>query len=253
MIIDGPVRIQKKRSSGLTSILDKGAGKEYLLDCLANCSEYIDIAKLGWGTVLIEADSKRKIEIYKRSSIDVSIGGTLFELFFLQSKITEYVSYLRGMGIDIVEISDGTVEIPRADKLKCIEQFKKYFKVVSEVGSKDVEFVTPPSKWVQWINEELNAGSDYVILEGRESGTVGLYRESGEIRMGLVNEIVDSGISPDRLIFEAPKKHQQVWFIKRFGANVNLGNIPIEDVLSLETLRIGIRSDTLLHFYNKGV
>jgi phosphosulfolactate synthase len=251
MILSLPKRTKPKRLTGLTSILDKGMGKEYLKDYLLNCAQYIDVAKLAWGTAVISNIVKEKIKIYKEFGIEVSSGGTLFELFYLQSKIDEYIDYLKHLDIDIAEISDGVVEIPRKEKLKFIKKLKKYFKVYSEVGSKDVEFVTPPAKWAQWIKEELGAGSDYVILEGRETGTVGLFRETGEIRMGLVNEIIESGISPDVLIFETPRRHQQVWFIQRFGANVNLANIPIEEVISLETLRLGLRADTLKYFHNK--
>lgn len=251
MILSLPKRTKPKRHTGLTSILDKGMGKEYLKDSLLNCAQYIDIAKLAWGTAIVSKVIKEKINIYKKFGIKVSSGGTLFELFYIQSKINEYVDYLKYLNVDIAEISDGVVEIPRREKLKCIQKLKKYFKVYSEVGSKDVEFVTPPAKWVKWIKEELEAGADYVILEGRETGTVGLFRETGEIRMGLVNEIIESGISSDLLIFEAPRKHQQVWFIERFGANVNLANIPIEEVISLETLRLGLRADTLKYFHNK--
>jgi phosphosulfolactate synthase len=251
MILKLPKRTRKTRAKGITSILDKGMGKEYLRDHLANCAHHIDIAKLGWGTSVVSRSITEKISIYKEHHIAVSTGGTLFEVFYLQSKLNAYIDFLKQLDIDIIEVSDGIVTMPREEKLKAIERFRKYFKVCSEVGSKDVEFVTPPAKWVKWIKEEIKAGADYVILEGRETGTVGLYRETGEIRMGLVNEIVDAGISPDTLIFEAPRKHQQVWLIQRFGANVNFANIPIEDVISLETLRLGLRADTLNFFHNR--
>jgi phosphosulfolactate synthase len=251
MSLSLPKRTKKKRVKGLTCILDKGLGKDFLEDYLLNCAQYIDVAKLGWGTSVITPAVEEKIAAYKKHRIEVSTGGTLFELFHIQSKLNDFIDLLKRLGVDIAEVSDGTVEIPRKEKLKYIEKLKKHFKVLSEVGNKDVEFVTPPSKWAQWIKEELKAGADYIILEGRESGTVGLYRETGEIRMGLVNEIVDSEISPDSLIFEAPRKHQQVWFIKRFGANVNLANIHTDDVISLETLRLGLRADTLDFFHNK--
>jgi len=243
-----PSRTHKKRKKGLTCILDKGLGIGYIEDILKNAHPYIDVAKLGWGTSMPSLLVGEKIQIYRSYQVEVSTGGTLFEVFYIQSKMNEFTGFLKDLGVDIVEISDGTVEIPRKDKLKWIEDLKKDFKVYSEVGSKDVEFVTPPAQWVRWIKEEFEAGADYVILEGRESGTVGLYRETGEIRMGLVNEIIESGITPERLIFEAPKKHQQVWFIKRFGTNVNLANVPIDEVISLETLRQGLRSDTLKVF-----
>lgn len=251
MVLNLPERTKTKRLTGITCILDKGMGKEYQKDCLLNCSPYIDIAKLAWGTAVVSPVVNEKIKTYKEFGVAVSSGGTLFELFYLQSKINDYIDYLKQLDVDFVEVSDGVVDMPRKEKLELIGKLKKYFKVCSEVGSKDVEFVTPPSRWVQWIKEELNAGADYIILEGRESGTVGLFRETGEIRMGLVNEIIDSGISPDSLVFETPRKHQQVWFIERFGQNVNLANIPIEEVISLETLRLGLRADTLKFFHDR--
>jgi phosphosulfolactate synthase len=244
-----PSRTEKKRERGLTCILDKGLGIGYVEDILKNAHPYVDVAKFGWGTSILSLLISKKIQIYRNYQIEVSTGGTLFELFYLQSKLDEFAEFLKDLGVDIVEISDGTIDMPREDKLKWIGRFKKDFKVYSEVGSKDVEFVTPPAQWARWIKEELEAGADYVMLEGRESGTVGLYRETGEIRMGLVNEIIESGIIPEKLIFEAPRKHQQVWFIKRFGANVNLANVPLEEVISLETLRQGLRSDTLKLFH----
>jgi phosphosulfolactate synthase len=247
---DLPERIKKKRQLGITCLLDNGIGNNLLTDYLYNCSSYVDVAKIGWGTAMVSKIIDDKVDIYKKFDIEVSLGGTLFEYFCLKSKTNEYISYAKELNTDIVEISDGTINMTRAEKLRYIERFKKHFKVFSEVGSKDVEFVTSPAKWVKWIQEELDAGADYVILEGRESGTAGLFRQTGEIRMGLVNEIVESGIPTDSLIFETPKKHQQVWFIKRFGHNVNLANIAIENVISLETLRLGLRSDTLMHFHD---
>ncbi|MBI4697784.1 MAG: phosphosulfolactate synthase [Nitrospirae bacterium] len=244
-----PVREIKKRTVGRTQILDKGLGSNYISDQLKICGDYIDLAKLGWGTAVVSKNIEEKINIYKKNDIEVSLGGTLFEVYYVQNKIDEYISYLKSLDISTVEISDGVVEISRQEKLKHMERFKKDFRVFTEIGSKDVKFVTPPSNWVRWIKEELEAGADYVILEGRESGTVGLYRETGEIRMGLVNEIIESGINPDTLVFEAPRKPQQVWFIERLGPNVNLANVPIEDVISLETLRQGLRADTLMKFH----
>jgi len=254
MVIALPKRTKKTkrtRQKGITCVLDKGIGKETLKDYLLNCAQYIDVAKIGWGTALVNNVIKEKINVYREHNVAVSLGGTLFEVFYIQSKLDEYMRFLKSLHVDIVEVSDGTISMTRAAKLRSIEKFRKHFKVYSEVGSKDVEFVTPPAKWVKWIKEELKAGADYVILEGRETGTVGLYRETGEIRMGLVNEIIDAGISPDKLIFEAPRRHQQVWFIQRFGANVNMANILIDDVISLETLRLGLRADTLNFFHER--
>lgn len=249
MTLNLPARKVKKRDTGRTQILDKGIGCSSLRDQLEVCGDYIDLAKLGWGTAIVSKKVEEKIRVYSSHDIEVSLGGTLFELFFIQNKVDEYIALLQSYGIKAMEISDGVVDISREEKLRQIEKFKKHFQVFSEIGSKDVKFVTPPSSWVKWIKEELSAGADYVILEGRESGTAGLYRESGEIRMGLVNEIIESGINPHMLIFEAPQKSQQVWFIEQFGANVNFANISLEDVIGLETLRQGLRADTLLKFH----
>jgi phosphosulfolactate synthase len=174
----------------------------------------------------------------------IVLRGTFFEVVFVRDKVDEYKSWLVELGIDHVEISDGTIEIPRERKLELIADFARDFTVLSEVGSKDAEAVFAPYQWVEWIREELGAGSWKVITEARESGTAGIFRGSGEVRSGLIDEIVHE-LPIDRLLFEAPQKSQQAWFIRQFGPAVNLGNIPPDEVIPLETLRLGLRSDTM--------
>jgi phosphosulfolactate synthase len=244
-----PTRSTKPRIGGLTNLLDKGTPPRQLDDELRVCGAYVDLAKFGWGTGLVTPCLDEKIEIYKRYGVDVCLGGTLFELCYLHGELDKYEAFADRYGLTVVEISNGTLEIDQPVKLALIERFAKRYRVVSEVGSKDAEAIVSPARWVEAIKAELEAGAQNVILEGRESGSAGMYRGSGEIRMGLIQEILDAGIGPERLVFEAPQKHQQVWLIKAIGSDVNLGNIPLSDVLSVETLRLGLRADTLAHFH----
>ena len=231
------------RDGGLTHVLDKGLGVRAWEDILETSGDYIDIVKLGWGTAWVTKGLERKLEVL--SDKRVVIGGTFFEVVYARDKFDDYKRWLTQLGLDHVEISDGTVEIPRERKLELIADFARDFTVLSEVGSKDSEVVFAPYEWVEWIKEEKEAGAWKVITEGRESGTVGLYRSSGEIRTGLIEEI-EIQIDTSRLMFEAPQKAQQVWLIKHFGLNVNLGNIPPGEVIALETMRQGLRADTML-------
>jgi phosphosulfolactate synthase len=242
-----PDRPPKPRESGITLMLDKGLAARQVEDVLEVAAEYIDLVKLGWGTAVITPGLHRKLAIYRSAGVPAYFGGTLFEAFFLRDKLDTYRKVLSSLGLGHVEISDGTLRIPHEEKLRCIHSFGNEFKVLSEVGSKDNERVLPPYKWVQDIQAELGAGSWKVVCEARESGTAGLYRPDGEIRTGLVDEIVDL-IDPARLVFEAPRKAQQVWFIQQLGTNVNLGNILPEEMVPLETLRLGLRADTLFEF-----
>ncbi len=239
-----PERPEKPRETGMTLTLDKGLSARQVEDMLDVAAEYIDVAKLGWGTAVITPGLQRKLDIYRSANIPVYFGGTLFEAFYMRKQLDTYRRVLNELGITHLEVSDGTLDIPHEDKLECIRELSKDFVVLSEVGSKDKEEIMPPYKWVQLIRAEFEAGSWHVICEARESGTVGLFRGNGEVRSGLVDEIVDM-VGQDRVIFEAPKKAQQVWFIRRMGPNVNLGNIPPEEVIPLETLRLGLRADTL--------
>jgi len=230
------------RDGGLTHVLDKGLGPRAWEDVLETSGAYIDIVKLGWGTAFVTAGLERKLEILREKP--VVIGGTFFEVVYAKGQLDEYKRWLGELGITHVEISDGTIEIPRERKLELIEDCARDFTVLSEVGSKDSEVVFAPYEWVGWIKEEREAGAWKVITEAREGGTAGIFRPSGEMRTGLVDEIAHS-IDFHDLIWEAPTKGSQAWFIKQFGPEVNLGNIPPDEVIPLETLRLGLRGDTL--------
>jgi phosphosulfolactate synthase len=234
----------------LTCLIDTGHGVRHLDDHLALVGEYADVAKLGWGTSAVTPLLKEKLAIYREHQVDPCFGGTLFELCYLRKQLDAYKRWMTDLGLTTVEVSDGTLQISTEIKAELITDFARDFRVLSEVGSKDTTVVVAPARWVTAIRAELEAGSTWVILEGRESGTAGLYRESGEMRTGLVEEILDSGIDPDRLVFEAPHKAHQTYLIKHIGANVNLGNIQLHDVIGVETLRRGLRADTLLHFHD---
>ena len=230
------------RSGGLTHVLDKGLGPRVWEDVLETSGVYIDVVKLGWGTAYVTPNLRRKLEVL--SGKPVVIGGTFFEVVYVKDKVDEYKRWLTDLGLTHVEISDGTVEIPREEKLELIADLARDFTVLSEVGSKDSDVNFAPYLWVQWIKEELEAGAWKVITESRESGTAGIFRPSGEMRTGLIDEIVNEVEVAD-LIFEAPTKASQAWFVKEFGPTVNLGNIPPDEVIPLETLRLGLRGDTL--------
>jgi phosphosulfolactate synthase len=244
-LFQDPTRTRKPREAGITHILDKGMSLADVEGLLEVAAPYVDIIKFGWGTSVVIENLDAKIDLCLRRGIDIYCGGSLFELALQRGKVDDYVAYLRDRGIKMIEISDGVIELPTADKLRYIEHLARDFKVLSEVGSKDETVVVAPYRWVKQIQDELQAGAWKVITEGRESGTVGLYRSSGEIRTGLIEEI-EIQIDTARLMFEAPQKAQQVWLIKHFGANVNLGNIPPGEVIALETMRQGLRADTML-------
>ncbi len=230
------------RNGGLTHVIDKGLGPRGWADVLETSGDYIDIVKLGWGTAYVTPNLRAKLDVLR--SKPVVIGGTFFEAVLVQDKVDDYKRWLQELGLTHVEISDGVIELPRERKLELIAGLARDFTVLSEVGSKDAEIVYAPSEWVQWIKEELDAGAWKVITEGREAGTAGIYQPTGEMRTGLVDEIVHE-IDADSLLFEAPTKSSQAWFIKQFGPGVNLGNIPPDEVIPLETLRRGLRGDTL--------
>lgn len=240
-----PTRTHKPRDVGITHILDKGLSVTEVESLLEVAAGYVDIVKFGWATSVVIENLAAKIQAFQRHGIDICCGGSLFEIAVQRNKVDDYVAFLKEHGFALVEISDGVIEIPAAEKLRYIERLAKEFKVLSEVGSKDSKVVVAPYRWVNQIREELAAGAWKVVTEGRESGTVGLYRGSGEIRTGLIEEI-EVQIDATRLIFEAPQKAQQVWLVKHFGGNVNLGNIAPQEVISLETIRQGLRADTML-------
>jgi phosphosulfolactate synthase len=207
----------------------------------------VDIVKLGWGTALVTENLREKLACYARHEIPVVLGGTLTELAIRQGRIDGLVAWLRELGLRHVEISDGTITLDAAVKRELIERLAKEFVVFAEVGNKDADFIMAPYIWVEQIERDLEAGAWKVIAEARESGTAGIYRANGEVRTGLIDEIAHA-IDPARLIFDAPQQRQQVWLLSRFGTECSLGNIAPADVLSLETLRLGLRSDTLERF-----
>jgi phosphosulfolactate synthase len=242
--LDVPARSPKPRTQGLTHVMDKGLNLREIEGLFDTAGDYVDIVKLGWGTSYVTQNLEKKIALYRSLQAPVVCGGTLFEAAFARDRLDEYRHWLTENRFSHVEISDGTIELPRERKLELIAELSRDFVVLSEVGSKDAEVVFPPYQWVDWIREELEAGSWKVITEGREGGTAGIYRPTGEMRTGLIDEIVHS-IDVGDVIFEAPTKAAQAWFVKHFGPEVNLGNIPPEEVIPLETLRLGLRADTL--------
>jgi len=245
-----PKRSIKPRNSGISMIIDTGIPLNNVRDYLNMASNHIDYVKLGWGTALVTQNLKEKIALYKEYNIPISLGGTFFELAYLQNKLPQLREYLQEMKIEYLEISDGTIELEVKEKVELIKYFKNDFKVLSEVGSKDIKKVISPKKWVEEIKATLDAGAWKIIAEGRESGQAGLYRDSSEIRTGLIDEIIDD-IPISDLIFEAPQKAQQAWFINNFGTEVNLGNIAFSSIIGLETLRLGLRSDTLINLHGE--
>jgi len=237
------------RDGGLTHVLDKGLGTRGWEDVLEMAGDHISIVKLGWGTAYVTRNLERKLAVLREKP--VVIGGTFFEIVYARGIFDEYKQWLSELGIDHVEISDGTVDIPRERKLELIADFARDFTVLSEVGSKDSEVVFAPYEWVEWIKEERDAGAWKVITESREGGTAGIFRPSGEMRTGLVDEIAHS-IDFHDIVWEAPTKASQAWFVKHFGPEVNLGNIPPDEVIPLETLRLGLRGDTLKEVLLRG-
>src|SRR5437867_9232459 len=242
--LDLPPRPGKPRTEGLTHVIDKGLNLREIEGLFDTAGQYVDIVKLGWGTSYVTNNLEKKIALYRSFETPVVCGGTLFEAVYARGKLDEFKRWLVDQRFSHVEISDGTLEIPRERKLELIREFARDFTVLSEVGSKDADVVYAPYQWVEWIKEELEAGAWKVITEARETGTAGIFRRDGDMRTGLIDEIAHE-ISISDLIFEAPTKASQAWFVKHFGPNVNLGNIPPEEVSPLETLRLGLRGDTL--------
>jgi phosphosulfolactate synthase len=230
------------RNGGLTHVLDKGVGPRAWEDVLETCGDYIDVVKLGWGTAYVTPNLRRKLDVLRDKR--VVIGGTFFEAVWARGKVEEYKRWLGELGLTHVEISDGAVEIPRDEKLALISELAGEFTVLSEVGSKDSAVEFTGGEWTTWMREELEAGAWKVIAEAREGGTAGIFTRGGDMRAELVEEI-GSGVGLDDVIWEAPTKAAQAWFVKAFGPTVNLGNIPPDEVIPLETLRRGLRADTL--------
>ncbi|MCB0734772.1 MAG: phosphosulfolactate synthase [Flavobacteriales bacterium] len=245
-----PERTVKPRESGMTMVMDKGLSLREVEDFLSNTSVYVDLIKLGFGTSIITPNLQEKINLYREAGIPVYLGGTLFEAFVVRGLLDDYMKMLDKFGITHAEVSDGSIEIPEETKCEYINKLSKNFTVLSEVGSKDADKIIPPYKWIAMMKAELDAGAWKVIAEARESGTVGIFRKSGEVRSGLVEEILTQ-IPQEKIIWEAPQKVQQVWFIELYGHNVSLGNIAPNEVIPLETLRLGLRGDTFNFFLKK--
>jgi len=244
-----PDRPFKPRKSGVTMVMDKGLSIRETEDFIASGGEYTDFVKLGFGTsfVMNEKDVLAKIQLYKQANIKVYLGGTLFEAFIIRDKFDQYRKLVDKYKVDAIEVSDGSILMEQDDKCKYIKKLATNFTVLSEVGSKEAGIITSPNKWISMMQAELGAGSSFVIAEARESGTVGIYRPNGNAHVALVNKIV-AKIDQDKILWEAPLKSQQVWFVKTLGANVNLGNIAPNETIPLETLRIGLRGDTFFQF-----
>ncbi len=238
-----PERTQRPRQYGLTMVMDKGMSAEEAKNFLSVAAPYVDIVKLGFGTAFVTNNLREKIDIYKAHNIPVYFGGTLFEAFLIRNQFDDYLDVVKNYGLDYVEVSDGSITVPHIEKCGYIEKLAKHVNVLSEVGSKDAAHIIPPYKWIELMRAELEAGSKYVIAEAREAGNVGIYRGSGEVREGLVQEILTQ-IPAERIIWEAPQKAQQVYFLELLGANVNLGNLAPVEVIPLEAMRYGLRGDT---------
>ena len=240
-----PARPGKPRQVGLTHVIDKGLNLRDIEGLFDTAGQFVDIVKFGWGTSYVTNNLEKKIALYRSFETPVVCGGTLFEAVYGRDRIDDFKRWLSEYRFSHVEISDGTLDIPRERKLELIADFSRDFTVLSEVGSKDSGVVYAPYQWVAWIKEELAAGAWKVITEGREGGTSGIFRSDGDMRTGLIDEIAHE-VSVDDVLFEAPTKASQAWFVKHFGPNVNLGNIPPDEVIALETLRLGLRGDTLV-------
>jgi phosphosulfolactate synthase len=242
-----PDRPAKPRDSGITMVMDKGLSIREAEDFMSVGSEYTDLVKLGFGTSLITPGFDKKIKIYKKAGTIPYFGGTLFEAFIIRNMFNEFVEFLDKYNIEMVEVSDGSYDIEHSKKLEYIRTLAKRGKVISEVGSKKKEVVYTPEEWVTMMRAELDAGSLKVIAEARESGTTGIYNEDGSINNKIISAISDH-VKLENVIWEAPMKSQQAWFIKNFGANVNLGNIAPNEIIPLESLRLGLRGDTFFQF-----
>jgi phosphosulfolactate synthase len=242
-----PQRPQKPRDEGVTMMMDKGLGLRETEDFIEASGHLTDLVKFGFGTSYVTNQLEEKIKLYKAAGIRPYLGGTLFEAFYARGCFDDYQRLLDKLDLDLVEISDGSIIIPHKEKCKVIKKLSKSRTVLSEVGSKDSGIIISPFKWVSWMKAELDAGSWKVIAEGREAGNVGVFRPNGTAHTLLINHII-ARIDPSQILWEAPQKNQQVWFIKLFGANVNLGNIAPNDMIPLECLRLGLRGDTFFEF-----
>jgi phosphosulfolactate synthase len=242
-----PVRTSQPRDNGVTMIMDKGLSINEVHNFMSVAGEHADIIKLGFGTAFVTPNLREKIQAYQSYNVPVYFGGTLFEAFLIRNQFQDFISICKDYGLTHVEVSDGSINIPHTEKCGYIEKLTQHFTVLSEVGSKDAAHIIPPYKWIELMRAELEAGSTYVIAEAREAGNVGIYRGSGEVREGLVQEILTQ-IPEEKILWEAPQKGQQLYFLELIGCNVNLGNIAPNEVIPLEAMRIGLRGDTF-HLY----
>ncbi len=242
-----PERTTKPRQIGFTMAMDKGMSLRQAEDFMSVASDHVDIVKLGWATSYATPQLQDKIKVYNGAGVPSYFGGTLFEAFIIRDQFDDYRKLLDKYKMEFAEVSDGSIDLEHDKKCAYIQQLKQQVTVLSEVGSKDADKIIPPYKWIELMQKELDAGAWKVIGEAREGGNVGLFRGTGEVRSGLVQEILTK-IPFEKIIWEAPQKAQQVWFIKLLGANVNLGNIAPDEIIPLETIRLGLRGDTFLHF-----
>lgn len=242
-----PERSSKPRQSGLTMMMDKGLSIREAENFISSSAEYTDLVKFGFGTALITRGLEEKIRLYKEAGCIPYFGGTLFELFEIRGKFEEFQKFVGDSGIELVEVSDGSMAMPHEKKLEYIRTLAKEFRVISEVGSKVAGVEIANDQWVGMIKAELEAGSWKVIGEARESGTIGIYKKDGSANTELINDIIEQ-VNMDNVLWEAPIKSQQAWFIQMFGSNVSLGNIAPGEVVSLESLRLGLRGDTFFDF-----
>lgn len=244
-----PERTQQPRSNGITMVNDKGLSLQDTKDFLSVAAPHVDMVKLAFGTAYVTPNLKEKIDLFHAAKVPVYFGGLLLEAFIIRNQFDDFLNVAKEYGITYFEVSDGSLDIPHAEKCGYIEKLAKIGTVLSEVGSKDKdrEHITPPYKWIELMKAEMEAGASYVIAEAREQGTVGLYRDSGEVREGLVQEILTK-IPGEKIIWEAPRKDQQLYFLQLTGCNANLGNIAAHEVISLEAMRVGLRGDSF-HFY----
>ena len=246
-----PERTAQPRQHGLTMVMDKGISLRHAEDFVESYADYVDFVKLGFGTSVMSKNVKEKIKLYQKAGIKTYLGGTLFEAFVARGKFDDYQKFIDSYGLDTAEVSDGSINIDHESKCKFISTLAKNFTVLSEVGSKEEGIIIHPAKWVSMMKAELEAGSFKVIAEARESGTVGIFHKNGSAHSMLVTRITNK-IKVEDIIWETPQKSQQVYFINLFGANVNVGNISVDDVIPLETLRIGLRGDTFFNYLPEG-
>jgi len=245
-----PERTIKPRASGITMVMDKGLSTQEARNLMSVGHPHIDVVKLGFGTAFVTPNLKEKLAVYREYDMPVYFGGTLFEAFLIRNQFEDYIAVCKEFGVSYMEVSDGSITIPHAEKCGYIEKLSKHGVVLSEVGSKDAAHIIPPYKWIELMSAELSAGAAYVIAEAREAGNVGIYRGSGEVREGLVQEILTK-IPAEKILWEAPQKAQQLYFLELIGCNVNLGNIAPSEIIALEAMRIGLRGDTFELYLDK--